>query len=40
MITDDAMGIHFGLSLHDRAADHAYCCNYLGVNQTPAVLVQ
>ena len=25
MITDDAMEVHFGLRLLDRAADHAYC---------------
>ena len=45
MITDDAMEVHFGLRLLDRAADHAYCHNYPGVNQTlgtaaPAVLVK
>ena len=34
MITDDAMEVHFGLRLLDRAADHAYCHNYPGVNQT------
>ena len=28
MITDDAMEVHFGLRLLDRAADHAYCHNY------------
>ena len=33
MITDDAMEVHFGLRLLDRAADHAYCHNYPGVNQ-------
>ena len=33
MITDDAMEVHFGLGLLDRAADHAYCHNYPGVNQ-------
>ena len=33
MITDDAMKIHFGLRLLDRAADHTYCHNYPGVNQ-------
>ena len=31
MITDDAMEVHFGLRLLDRAADHAYCHNYPGV---------
>ena len=45
MITDDAMKVHFGLRLPDRAADHAYCHNYPGVNQgpgtaAPAVLVK
>ena len=34
MITDDAMEVHFGLRLLDRAADHAHCHNYPGVNQT------
>ena len=34
MITDDAVEVHFGLRLLDRAADHAYCHNYPGVNQT------
>ena len=34
MITDDAMEVHFGLRLLDRAADHAYCHNYPGANQT------
>ena len=33
MITDDAMKVHFGLRLPDRAADNAHCCNYPGVNQ-------
>ena len=33
MITDDAMEVHFGLRLLDRAADHAHCHNYPGVNQ-------
>ena len=33
MITDDAMKVHFGLRLLDRAADHTYCHNYPGVNQ-------
>ena len=33
MITDDAMKVHFGLRLLDRAAAHAYCHNYPGVNQ-------
>ena len=33
MITDDAMEVHFGLRLLDRAADHAYCHNYPGVYQ-------
>ena len=33
MITDDAMKVHFGLRPLDRAADHAYCHNYPGVNQ-------
>ena len=28
MITDDAMEVHFGLRLLDRAADHAYCHKY------------
>ena len=32
-ITDDAMEVHFDLRLLDRAADHAYCHNYPGVNQ-------
>ena len=32
-ITDDAMEVHFGLRLLDRAADHASCHNYPGVNQ-------
>ena len=45
MITDDAMEVHFGLGLLDRAADHAHCHNYPGVNQAagtaaPAVLVK
>ena len=31
MITDDAMKVHFGLRLLDRAAAHAYCHNYSGV---------
>ena len=33
MITDDAMKVHFGLRLLDRAADQAYSHNYPGVNQ-------
>ena len=33
MRTDDAMEVHFGYRLFDRAADHAYCHNYPGVNQ-------
>ena len=33
MITDDAMKVHFGLRLLDRAADHDYCHNYPGVDQ-------
>ena len=33
MITDDAMEVHFGLRLLDRAADHASCHNYPRVNQ-------
>ena len=33
MISDDAMEVHFGFRLLDRAADHAYCHNYSGVNQ-------
>ena len=33
MITDDAMKVHFGLRLPDRAADHAYCHSYPGVSQ-------
>ena len=33
MITYDAMKVHFDLRLLDRAADHAYCHNYPGVNQ-------
>ena len=33
MISDDAMKVHFGLRLLDRAAYHAYCHNYSGVNQ-------
>ena len=33
MRTDDAMEVHFGLRLLDRAADHASCYNYPGVNQ-------
>ena len=33
MITDDAMKVHFGLRLLDRAADHDYCHNYPGVEQ-------
>ena len=33
MITDDAMAVHFNLRLLNRAADHAYCQNYPGVNQ-------
>ena len=32
-ITDDAMEVHFGLRLLDRAADHTSCHNYPGVNQ-------
>ena len=32
-VIDDAMKIHFGLRLLDRAAAHAYCHNYPGVNQ-------
>ena len=35
MITDDAMEVHFGLRLLDRAADHAYCHNYPSVNLAP-----
>ena len=31
--TDDAMEVHFGLRLLDRAADHAHCHDYPGVNQ-------
>ena len=33
MITDDAIKVHFGLRLLDRAADHASCHNYPIVNQ-------
>ena len=33
MITDDAMEVHFGLRLLDKAADHAYCHNYPCVSQ-------
>ena len=33
MITDDAMKVHFGLRLLDKAADHAYCHNDPSVNQ-------
>ena len=33
MITDDAVEVHFGLRLLDRAADHACRHKYLGVNQ-------
>ena len=33
MIADDAMEVHFLLKLLDRAADHASCHNYPGVNQ-------
>ena len=33
VITDDAMEVHFGLRLLDRAAGHASCHNYHGVNQ-------
>ena len=33
MITNDAMEVHFGLRLPDRAADHVYCHSYPGVNQ-------
>ena len=33
MRTDNAMEVHFGLRLLDRATDHAYCHNYPGVNQ-------
>ena len=33
MITDDAMEVHFGLRLLDRAADHDCCHNYPSVNQ-------
>ena len=33
MITDDALEVHFSLRLLDRAAYHAYCHNYPGVNQ-------
>ena len=45
MITDDAMEVHFGLRLLDRAADHAHCHNYPGVKPgpgtaAPAVLVK
>ena len=32
MITDDAMEVHFGLRILDRAAVHAYCHNHPGVN--------
>ena len=33
VIADDAVEVQFGLRLLDRAADHAYCRNYPGVNQ-------
>ena len=33
MVTDDAMEIHFGLRLLDRATDQAYCHNHPSVNQ-------
>ena len=33
MITDDAMGVHFGFRLFDRAADHTHLHNYPYVNQ-------
>ena len=33
MITDDAIDVHFGLRLFDRAADHTYCHNYTSVNR-------
>ena len=33
MITDDAMEVHFGLRLLDRAADHAYYHNYHGLTR-------
>ena len=33
MTTDDAIAVHFGLSLLDRARDHAYHHNYLGADQ-------
>ena len=32
MLSNDAMEVHFSLRLLDRAADHAYCHNYPGVN--------
>ena len=32
-ITDGAIAVHFGLRLLDRAADHATCHNYPGINQ-------
>ena len=33
MVNDDAMEIHFGLRLLDRATDHTYFHNHPGVNQ-------
>ena len=33
MITDEAVEVYFGLRLLDRAADHACCHNYPGVNR-------
>ena len=33
MITEDALEVHFGLTLLNRAAEHAYCHNYPSVNQ-------
>ena len=33
MITDNAMEVHFSLTLLDKATDHAYCHIYPGVNQ-------
>ena len=45
VITDDAMEIHLGLRLLDRAADHAYCHNISWYHPdpgtaAPAVLIR
>ena len=30
MITGEALGVHFGLRVLDRAEEYTYCHNYLG----------